>query len=805
MSATLDAAGPAKMVGQPIKRREDPRLIAGAGSFLDDVKLPGLCHAALVRSPYGHAKILGIDTSKAKAMPGVLGVFTGEDFMDINPLPAAWQAAKVTNNVNTPRVLAVGEVHQVGDPVAVVVAESPYQADDAVAAVEVRYEELPVVVDAKKATEPGAPQLHENAPNNIVMEWSCGKDAAEVDAALAAAEIRLSQHIVNQRLIPTAMEPRGSIGRYDSATGEYTIWMTSQAPHVMRLLLAAFVLGVPEQKIRTISPDVGGGFGCKIFCYYDMALTPTLSKKLGGRPVKFFEDRSENYLTTTHGRDHITDVEVGANKSGKITALKVKTYANIGAYFSTIAAGIPTTLYGRMIAGCYKIPNIRVDVVGTYTNTAMVDAYRGAGRPEAAFVIERVCDLVADATGLDPAEVRRQNFIQPGDFPYDTGVGMLPYDSGNYEPALNRALEAIGYEGLKQEQQQRRASNARKLLGVGLSSYVEVCGVAPSKWIGLPGEGWGAGLWESANVRVHLTGKVVVTTGSLPHGQGHETTFAQLVADELGVPYDDVEVQHSDSQGTPFGFGTYGSRSLAVGGTAIYKSVSKVKEKAKLLAAHMLEASPEDIIWEDGKAYVKGSPASQKTLGELALAASVAYDLPQGMEPYLDETTYYDPPNCTFPFGTHVCVVEVDRDTGKVDVIRYLAVDDVGNVVNPLIVDGQLHGGIAQGLAQALYEGAVYDDNGELLTGTLSDYAIPKAHMVPTYELERTVTPSPTNPMGVKGAGEAGTIASTPAVANAVVDAVSHLGIKHIDMPLTPERVWSSIRAANGGASIAAD
>lgn len=795
MSATLDAAGPAKLVGQPIKRREDPRLIAGAGSFLDDVKLPGLCHAALVRSPYAHAKILGIDTSKAKSMPGVLGVFTGDDFMDINPLPAAWQAAKVTNNVNTPRVLAVGEVHQVGDPVAVVVAETAYQADDALSAVEVQYEELPVVVDAKKATEPGAPQLHENAPNNIVMEWSCGKDAAEVDAALAAAEVRLSQHIVNQRLIPTPMEPRGSIGRYDAATGEYTIWMTSQAPHVMRLLLAAFVLGVPEQKIRTISPDVGGGFGCKIFCYYDMALTPTLSKKLGGRPVKFFEDRSENYLTTTHGRDHITDVEVGASKNGKITALKVKTYANIGAYFSTIAAGIPTTLYGRMIAGCYKIPNIRVDVVGTYTNTAMVDAYRGAGRPEAAFVIERTCDLVADATGLDPAEVRRQNFIQPGDFPYDTGVGMLPYDSGNYEPALNRALEAIGYEGLKQEQQQRRSSNDRKLLGVGLSSYVEVCGVAPSKWIGLPGEGWGAGLWESANVRVHLTGKVVVTTGSLPHGQGHETTFAQVVADELGVPYDDIEIQHSDSQGTPFGFGSYGSRSLAVGGTAIYKSVAKVKEKAKLLAAHMLEASPEDIIWEDGKAYVKGSPASQKTLGELALAASVAYDLPQGMEPYLDETTYYDPPNCTFPFGTHVCVVEVDRDTGKVDVLRYLAVDDVGNVVNPLIVDGQLHGGIAQGLAQALYEGAVYDDNGELLTGTLTDYAIPKAHMVPTYELERTVTPSPTNPMGVKGAGEAGTIASTPAVANAVIDAVSHLGIRHIDMPLTPERVWSAIQA----------
>jgi carbon-monoxide dehydrogenase large subunit len=752
-----------------------------------------MAHAALLRSPLAHAKIKRIDASRAKGMPGVIGVFTGDDFMDVNPLPAAWQAARVKNNAVTPRVLAVGEVHQVGDPVAVVVAESRYQAEDALEAIAVDWEELPVVVDAKKAVEQGAPELHEQAPNNVVLEWSCGKEAAEVDAALAQAEVRLSQHVVNQRLIPTPMEPRGSIGKYEPITGEYTLWTTSQAPHVLRLLLAAFVLGVPEQKIRVIAPDIGGGFGCKIFVYYDTALMMTLSKKLGGRPVKFFEDRSENYLTTTHGRDHITDVEVGATRDGKITALKVKTYANIGAYFSTIAAGIPTTLYGRMIAGCYKIPNIRVDVVATYTNTAMVDAYRGAGRPEASFVIERVCDLVADATGVDPAEVRRKNFIQPGDFPYDTGVGMLPYDSGNYELTLNRALDAVGYQGLLQEQARRRQANERKLLGVGLSSYVEVCGVAPSKWIGLPGEGWGAGLWESANVRVHLTGKVVVTTGSLPHGQGHETTFAQVVADELGVAYDDVEVQHSDTLGTPFGFGSYGSRSLAVGGMAIHKSTQKIKEKAKRLAAHMLEAAPEDIVWEDGKAYVQGSPASQKTIAEIALAAHVGYDLPEGMEPFLDETSYYDPPNCTFPFGTHVCVVEVDRDTGKVEVRRYLAVDDVGNVVNPLIVDGQLHGGIAQGLAQALYEGAVYDENGELLTGTLNDYAIPKASMVPTYELDRTVTPSPTNPMGVKGAGEAGTIASTPAVANAVVDALSHLGIKHLDMPLTPERVWRAI------------
>ncbi|MEA2524157.1 MAG: aerobic carbon-monoxide dehydrogenase large subunit [Thermomicrobiales bacterium] len=792
MVATAEA--PQKMVGQAIKRREDPRLITGAGNYLDDVRLPGLSYAALVRSPHAHAKIKGIDTSAAAGMPGVLGVFTGDDFMDLNPLPAAWQAGGVKNNAVTPRVLAVKEVHQAGDPVAVVVADSLVQARDAAEAVVVDWEPLPAVVDAKKATQPGAPQLHEEAPNNIVLEWSCGKDAATVDAALANAEVRVSQHLINQRLIPTPLEPRGSIGRYDPGTGDYTLWSTSQAPHVHRLLLAAFVLGVPEQKIRVIAPNIGGGFGCKIFVYYDMALVLALSRKLG-RPVKFFEDRSENYLTTTHGRDHITDVEVGATKDGKITALKVNTYANLGAYFSTIAAGIPTTLYGRMIAGCYKIPDIHVHVTATYTNTAMVDAYRGAGRPEAAFVIERVCDLVAGATGLDAAEVRRRNFIQPADFPYNTGIGMLPYDSGNYEPALDKALENVGYAGLRKEQEARRGRGDSKLLGIGLSSYVEVCGVAPSKWIGLPGEGWGAGLWESANVKVHLTGKVVVTTGSLPHGQGHETTFAQLVSDELGVPYDDITVEHSDTQSAPFGFGSYGSRSLAVGGTAIYKSTGKVRDKAIKLAAHMLEAAEEDIVWENGKAYVKGSPDAAKTIQEIALAAHVAYDLPAGMEPFLDETTYYDPPNCTFPFGTHICVVEVDKETGEIGLLRYVAVDDVGNVVNPLIVDGQVHGGIAQGLAQALYEGAHYDDDGQLVTGTLNDYAIPKAHMVPTYELDRTVTPSPVNPMGVKGAGEAGTIASTPAVANAVIDAVSHLGIKHIDMPLTPEKVW---RAING-------
>jgi carbon-monoxide dehydrogenase large subunit len=597
MAETIEA--PERMVGKAIRRREDPKLMTGDGNFLDDVRLPGMAYAAILRSPVAHAKIRGIDTRRAKIMPGVIGVFTGEDLADVNPLPCAWQAAGVDNNVNTPRLLALGEVRQVGDPVAVVVAESVYQANDALEAIEVDFDELPAVVDAREAIEPGAPQLHENAPHNVVMHWTCGTDAETVDHALVDAEVRVSQSIFNQRLIPTAMEPRGSIGRYDPGTEEYTLWATSQAPHVHKLVIAAFVLGIPEQKFRVIAPDVGGGFGSKIFVYFDMPLVLWLSKQLG-RPVKFFEDRTENYLHTTHGRDHHTDIEIGATKDGKITALKVTTLANLGAYLSTVAPGIPTTLYGRMVAGCYKIPNIHVDVRGVYTNTAMVDAYRGAGRPEATFVIERVCDLVADATGVDPAEVRRRNFIQPEDFPYDTGVGMLPYDRGTYQPALDKALDAAGYASLLEEQASRRANGNGKLLGIGLSSYVEVCGIAPSKWIGLGGEGWGAGLWESAQVRVYLTGKVTVTTGSLPHGQGHETTFAQLVADELGIPYEDIAIEHSDTQGTPFGFGTYGSRSLAVGGTAIYRSVQKVIEKAKLLAAHLLEAAPEDIIYENG-------------------------------------------------------------------------------------------------------------------------------------------------------------------------------------------------------------
>jgi carbon-monoxide dehydrogenase large subunit len=544
--------------------------------------------------------------------------------------------------------------------------------------------------------------------------------------------------------------------------------------------------------MRVISPQVGGGFGSKIYLYPEYCLVTALAKRVG-RPVKWMETRRENYVATTHGRDHITEIEVGAKRDGKITALKVHTYANLGGMLSTIAPGIPTTLYGRLLSGAYKIPNIYCNVKGVYTNTGMVDAYRGAGRPEATYVVERAVDLVAARLNMDPAEVRRKNFIQPQDFPYDP-VGILAglkYDSGNYEMTLNKALEMVGYKNFRKEQAEARKQG--RYLGLGLSSYIEVCGVAPSAWIGLPGQGWGAGLWESANVRVHLTGKVVVTTGSQSHGQGLETTFAQIVADELGVPIEDVIIQHSDTLGTPFGYGTYGSRSTAVGGIALYNSLQRIKEKASKLAAHMLEAAPEDMVFAAGKVQVKGSPDKAKSIQEIAGAAALGYSLPKGMEPFLDDTAYYDPPNCTYPFGTHICVVEVDKDTGVTKILRYIAVDDVGRVINPMIVDGQVHGGVAQGIAQALWEGAVYDEGGQLVTGSLMDYAVPKADFFPKFELGRTETPSPVNPLGVKGAGETGTIASTPAVVNAVMDALAPLGIKHLDMPLTPERVWRAM------------
>ena len=790
--------------GASIKRKEDPRLITGEAKYLEDLQMPGLLHAAILRSPYAHAKINSINTNKAAAHPGVVAVYTGKDFMDLNPLPAAWVVTGADVHTNTPRCLEPEKITHAGQGVAVVVANDRYTAEDALGLIEVEWEPLAVVVDAKKATEDGAVQIHENAPNNVCMDWSIG-DQGATDAALASADVVVKQSLVNQRLIPNPMETRGCMAQYNPASEEYTVWMTSQAPHVMRLLMTAFVFGIHETKMRVISPQVGGGFGAKIFLYPEYVLVTALSKKIGA-PVKWMETRRENYIATTHGRDHITDVEVGATKDGKVTGLKVHTYANLGGTLSTIATGIPTTLYGRLLSGAYKIPHFFCNVKGVFTNTGMVDAYRGAGRPEATYVVERAMDLVADELGLDPAEVRRTNFIQPEDFPYapaDNILAGLSYDSGNYEGTLNMALDMAGYAEFRKEQEEARKQG--RYLGIGLSSYIEICGVAPSAWIGLPGQGWGAGLWESANVRVHLTGKVVVTTGSQSHGQGLETTFAQIVADELGISVDDVLIQHSDTQGTPFGYGTYGSRSTAVGGIALYNSLQRIKEKARKLGAHLLEAADEDVVYDSasGKVHVKGSPDQAKTIQDIAAQAALAYNLPPGMEAFLDDTAYYDPPNCTYPFGTHACIVEVDGETGQVKILRYIAADDVGPQINPMIVEGQLQGGIVQGVGQALWEGAAYDENGQLLSGSLMDYALPKAHFFPNIEMGQTVTPSPTNPLGVKGAGEAGTIGAAPAVVNAVVDALAPFGVKHLDMPLTAEKVWRAMAKSssktNGG------
>jgi carbon-monoxide dehydrogenase large subunit len=799
------AIGSTGAIGTSLRRKEDPRFITGTGTYLDDVQLANVAHAAILRSPYAHARIRSIDTAAAAAMPGILAVYTGQDLADLPALPCAWPAGGAsgpyTNNLNTPRLLALEDVKWAGEGVAMIVAETPERAQDALDLIDVDYEPLEVVVDAEQATQPGAPQLHENAPNNVAFEWWAG-DKEGTAEAITDAEVVVRQRLINQRLIPNPMEGRGAIGRYEPGTEEYTIWMSSQTPHIMRLLITAFVLGIPEHKVRCISPDVGGAFGSKIFLYTEWVLVAWASKRLGGRPVKWVESRRENYIGTIHGRDHITDIEIAGTREGAITGLKVRTWANLGGRLSTIGPGVPTTLYGRVLSGPYAIPNVWCEVTGVYTNTVFVDAYRGAGRPEATYVVERAMDLFAAEIGMDRAEVRRRNFLPNDSFPHKNVSGLykswngseLAIDSGDYAPALERALEMAGYADLHAAKAE--ALERGKHLGLGISSYIEVCGVAPSKWIGAVGEGWGAAMWESANIKVHLTGKVVVTTGSQSQGQGHETTMAQIAATELGVPVEDIQVKSSDTLGAPFGYGSYGSRSGAVGGTAIVNAAVKVREKAKTVAAHMLEASVDDMEYEDGRYFVRGSPDKVKTIAEIAFATDLGFDLPAGVEPFLDETAYYDAPNCTWPFGTHIAIVEVDAETGHVDVVRYIAVDDVGKKINPLIVDGQLHGGIAQGVGQALWEHAVYDTNGQLLSGSMLDYALPRASWLPSFELDETVTPSPVNPLGIKGVGEAGAIASTPAVVNAVVDALSDLGIRHIDMPLTDQTVWRAMHVA---------
>ena len=779
----------AKLFGSSIKRREDPRMITGRGVYTDDVKLPGQAHAVFVRSPHAHARVKRVDLAAARRVPGVITAFSGKDLADggVNPLPCGWLLPDL--KIPEYRGIATSTAHFVGHAVAVVIGDSAYAAKDGADQVVVDYELLPSVTDGEKAVKPGAPQLHANVPGNVAFRWSIG-DKDQTDAAIKGAARVVRQRLVNQRLIPNAMEPRASMASYNAATGELTAWITSQNPHVHRLLMAAFVLGMPEHKMRVIAPDVGGGFGSKIFVYPEEVAVSWASKTLG-RPVKWTAERRESFLTDAHGRDHVTEAEMAVDKDGKIVALRVHTNANLGAYLSTFAPLIPTFLYGTMLSGVYRIPNIYCEVVGSLTNTTPVDAYRGAGRPEATYLLERMVDLAAKAMGVDVAEFRRRNFIAASSFPYQTPVAFQ-YDSGNYGPALDKALQHLDYKKLRAEQETAR--QAGRYLGIGFATYIEACGPAPSQVAGALGAQ--AGLWESAHVRVHPTGKITVFTGSHSHGQGHETTFAQLAADELQVPFEDVEIVHGDTAQVPFGMGTYGSRSTAVGGAAIHLSIEKIKEKAKKIAAHLLEASEADIDYAEGKFAVKGSPARHKAWGEITLMAYLAHNLPKGLEPGLEATSFWDPSNFVFPFGTQIAVVEVNPDTGKATLLRYVAVDDVGRVINPMIVDGMVHGGIAQGAAQALWEYAAYDDGGQLVTGSLMDYAIPKADDLPSYETDRTVTPSPVNPMGVKGAGETGTIASTAAVANAVIDALSPFGISHIDLPLTPARIWAAVQAA---------
>ncbi len=774
-----------RLFGSGIRRREDPRLITGQASYTDDIKLTGMVHAAILRSPHAHARIRSIDTDAAKQAPGVLAVYTGADTEGVlNPMPCAWVIPDSDVKVVAYPPIAKDIVRYVGDAVAVVVAEDRYQAEDALELINVDYEPLPAVVNPEAALQPGAPQLHEDAPNNQAFHWVAA--GGDTDAAFADAEVVVKDTILQQRLIPNAMEPRSAIASYMSSMGELTIWNTTQNPHIARFI-TCLVTGIPEHKIRVIAPEVGGGFGSKIAVYPWEMIASFCAMQLG-RPVKWTETRSENFMATTHGRDHVEYVEMSATREGKITGVRSVVYAGMGAYLSTAAPGIPTILHGLMYSGPYAIPNIKADIYGCFSNTTPVEAYRGAGRPEATFLLERLVDLLAAELDLDPVEVRRRNLIPKFDDGYDVAIG-LTYDSGDYERALDTALEHVNYSQLRHEQAHEREQG--RYMGIGVSCYSEICGLGPSQVAGAVG--FGGGLWESATVRFYATGKANVYVGTSPHGQGEETTFAQIVASELGVPVDDVELIHGDTDNTPMGWGTYGSRTTVVGGGAVALSARKIKDKAVTLAAHLLEAAEADIEFDDGKFFVRGAPDQSKTIQDIALMANVAWNMPAGMEPGLEATAFYDPPNFSYPFGAHVAVVRVDPDNGHVVLERYLAVDDCGPQINPMIVEGQVHGGVVQGAGQALWEGAVYDDSGQLLTGSMLDYALPRAHLVPDIETLSTETPSPHNPLGVKGIGETGTIASTITIYNAVLDALKPLGVTKLDMPMTPERVWRAI------------
>lgn len=778
-------------IGKSVKRVEDKRFITGKGKYTDDIVLEGMTHAYILRSPYAHATIESIDTREAEGMKGVVKIFTGKDIAaaGINGVPCGWQVNFKNGDImKEPQhpLLVSDKVLHMGDGVAMIIAESKEIARDAADLIEVEYDDHDAVTNPRAAVQPGAPLVHAEAPNNIAFDWEIG-DKAKTDTAMASAHHITTLEFANQRVIPNAIEPRSAIGDFDDSHDRYTLYTSTQNPHLTRLLMSAFVLGIPEHKVRVVSYDVGGGFGSKIFHYTEEALVTWASKQIG-RPIKWTSDRSEAFMTDAHGRDHVTKAEMGFDAEGNVLGLRINTFANMGAYLSTFAPAVPTYLHGTLLQGLYTTPAIHIDLVAAFTHTNAVDAYRGAGRPEATYLLERLMDTAAIEMGMDPVALRRRNFIpafdgveQPG---YQTQVA-LQYDSGDYHGVLDRALEMVGYEDFRKEQAEARANG--RLLGIGFSTYVEACGIAPSAVVGALGAR--AGLFESAQVRVQPTGKVSVYSGSHSHGQGHETTFAQIVADRLGIDLADVEIIHGDSEAVAFGMGTYGSRSLAVGGSAIVKSLDKVVEKGAKIAAHKLEAAEADLDFADGKWTVRGTDKSIG-FGDIALTAYVPHDYPQNLEPGLDFSSFYDPANFTYPFGAHICIVEVDPDTGRVEVKRFIACDDVGNVINPMIVDGQIHGGLAQGIGQALFEEAIYDENGQLVNGSYLDYTMPRADDLPMFEVDRTVTPCPHNPLGVKGAGEAGCIGSTPAVVNAVVDALAHLGVRDVQMPMTPERVW---------------
>jgi len=776
-----------KVFGSGIRRREDPRLITGTATYTDDLSLPDMVHAAMVRSPHAHARIKKIDTSRAKKAPGVIAVFTGTEIDGLQAMPCAWLLPNSGLKVAAYKCAATDVVRYVGDIVGVVVAETAYQAQDALELVDVDYEPLPVVIDPVSANKPGAPQLHPDVPNNEAFHWTVG--GGDIDAAFKQADVVVKERIVQQRLIPNAMEPRAALAKWSGASGELTLWNTTQNPHILRFLCSV-VTGISEDKLRVIAPEVGGGFGSKIATYPADFITVFCARKLN-RPVKWTESRRENYQATTHGRDHVQEIELAAKKDGTLLGLRATVWAGMGAYLSTAAPGIPTILHGLMLSGVYNLPALKEDVHGVYTNTTPVEAYRGAGRPEATFMVERMMDKLAAELKMDPADVRLKNMIPRFENGHSVVTG-LSYDSGDYPAGLKKLLDHVKYKDLRKEQDDARKKG--RYMGIGLATYVEICGLGPSQVAGAIG--FQGGLWESAIVRVHPTGKVHVFIGASPHGQGEETTFAQIVASEIGVDVGDVKVIHGDTETTPMGWGTYGSRTTAVGGAALVLATRKVKEKAKVIAAHLLEAAVEDIEYADGKFSVKGSPDKAKTIQDVALMAHVAWNMPKDVEAGLEASMFYDPPNFTYPFGSHLAVVEVDKETGQVDLKRYVALDDCGPQINPVIVEGQVHGGVVQGVGQALWEEAVYDENGQLLTGSMVDYALPRADLLPNIEVLSTVTPSPHHPLGLKGIGEAGTIASTAAVYNAVMDAVAPLGVKTLQMPMTPERVWRAMQQA---------